>query len=377
MRESADGFLRPVAENGHTKSSRDTIKQFNRVCPGRRVSAPVVEEGGSHHEIFGRYISVWRAWASDPEVREQGSSGGVLTALTAWLADTGQVTSTQAVAASTCAPNRSVSVRITTRQEALSAAGSRYAPVAALEGTSLSSENALVGKPCEIAAARAITSESQGSAPLMLSFFCAGTPSQHATDSLVRKLGLETNNLMSMRYRGGGWPGYFTAIDPDGREESLSYAESWGAHLGRDLQMRCKLCVDGTGEASDIAVGDFWETDSAGYPLFSEGDGESVAIARTHRGDDVIRRAAEAGVIIVEEVTLDDLIAVQPLQVKRRRTLAGRLLGRRLAGYRVPHYPGYSLAPHFTKRAVLNLRTAAGTFLRSVKSRVRGRSADR
>lgn len=376
MRESPDGFLRPVVDAQRDTSSRAANKTFNRICPGKRVTAPTVERGSTEHEIFGRCVSVWRAWATDSEIREQGSSGGVLTALAAWLASTGQTSSVREVAVNSGAPNRSVPVRIMSREEALGAAGSRYAPVASLEGASLVPDTTFVGKPCEVAAARALTID-EHAAPLMMSFFCAGTPSQHATDSLVRNIGLDPDNLVAMRYRGDGWPGYFTATDSSGRTESLTYAESWGSHLGRDLQMRCKLCVDGTGEASDIAVGDFWETDEAGYPLFAEQDGESVAIARTRRGDDVLRRAAEAGVIVIEEVELDQLVPVQPLQVKRRRTLAGRLLGRFFAGYRVPRYPGYRLTSRLLKRAPLNMKTAAGTFLRSTKSRARGGSADR
>lgn len=376
MQESVDGFLRPVTEAGRDVSSREASQRFDRICPGKRVVAPLVEVGGDEHEIFGRYVSVWRAWATDPEIRDQGSSGGVITALAAWLATTGQTSSVREVSASSNAPNRSVPVRIMSREEALGAAGSRYAPVASLEGASLAGDTTFVGKPCEVVAARAL-SASEDAQPLMMSFFCAGTPSQQATDSLVRKIGLDPNHLTSMRYRGDGWPGYFTATDSSGRRESLTYAESWGSHLGRDLQMRCKLCVDGTGEASDISVGDFWEADDAGYPLFAEQDGESVAIARTARGDDVLRRAAEAGAIAIQEVELDQLVPVQPLQVKRRRTLPGRLLGRFFAGYRVPKYSGYGLVARLIKRAPLNAKTAAGTFVRSAKSRLRHRSADR
>lgn len=376
MQESADGFLRPVIAPGQVATSREATERFDRICPGKRVIAPPVEVGGSEHEIFGRYVSVWRAWALDPKIRERGSSGGVLTALSAWLSSTGQTTSVREVSADAASPNRSVPVRIMSREEALEAAGSRYAPVAALEGASLAPDTTFVGKPCEVAAARALMSD-EGVAPLMMSFFCAGTPSQHATDGLVRKMGLDPHDLTAMRYRGDGWPGYFTATDASGRKESLTYAESWGSHLGRDLQMRCKLCVDGTGEASDIAVGDFWETDEAGYPLFVEQDGESVAIARTKRGDDVLRRAAQAGAIVIEEVSLDRLVPVQPLQVKRRRTLAGRLLGRFFAGYRIPRYSGYRLVSRLLMRAPLNAKTAAGTFLRSAKSRLHGGSADR
>ncbi|PPG43449.1 hypothetical protein C5C17_02215 [Pseudoclavibacter sp. RFBA6] len=268
-------------------------------------------------------------------------------------------------------------VTITSRRQALASAGSRYAPVAALDGVELDASTAVVAKPCEVAAARALSDDQGGESPVMLSFFCAGTPSQKATDSLVRKIGLEPDELTRLKYRGDGWPGFFTATDTAGKTAALSYSESWGSHLGRDLQMRCKLCVDGTGEAADIAVGDFWDTDENGYPLFAEQDGESVAIARTQRGHQLLLQAAESGAVVLEELDLDLVVPVQPLQVKRRRTLAGRLLGRRLAGYQVPKYQDYEIWSQLLVGGLVIWKTAAGTFLRSFKSRVKAGSPDR
>lgn len=382
MHETSDGFVRPRVDPTRTPEDKAEASRFNRMCPGVRVTAPPIEPGGKSHDLFGRYHSVWRAWAVDDEIRNAGSSGGVLTALGSWLVESGQVSTVRGVSAAPGAPRRSVPVRIMTRDEALAAAGSRYAPVATLEGASLDPTAALITKPCEAVAARALTRSAREDDvelqdPVLLSFFCAGTPSQRATDSLVRKIGLEPDRLTSLRYRGEGWPGHFTATDVDGQRGELTYAESWGSHLGRDLQMRCKLCVEGTGEAADVAVGDFWDTDDKGYPLFEEQDGASVAIARTVRGHKLLMDAAEAGVIVIEPIELDQLVPVQPLQVKRRRTLPGRLLGRMLAGYRTTRYPGYGMLKGLLSGNPVIYRTAAGTFVRSLRARLRGQSADR
>ena len=80
---------------------------------------------------MGSSYGVWEAWASDEAVRHRGSSGGALTALHGWLLGSGRA-STIASASIGSDPRRTVPVTITTKEAALAAAGSRYAPVGVL-----------------------------------------------------------------------------------------------------------------------------------------------------------------------------------------------------------------------------------------------------
>jgi coenzyme F420 hydrogenase subunit beta len=200
----------------------------------------------------------------------------------------------------------------------------------------------------------------------MLSFFCAGTPSQHATDRLAQTLGTEVDEVAELRYRGNGWPGNFAVTDRAGNTASLSYDESWGRHLGRALQWRCKLCPDGVGEDADIAVGDYWDADENGYPLFENQQGRSVAIARTRRGHQLLMDAAAAGAINLRAAKLRTVAGIQPLQVQRRSTLLGRLAGRLLAGKRIPYYSGYGLSRLASRNLKDNVAALRGTRSRSV-----------
>lgn len=375
----AEGFLRPVFSGREysdhsTGSTNEIVKQFQRICPGSRVTR-AVEPGASDHPIFGTFISAWEGWAVDPHVREQGSSGGVLTALASWMLESGVVSEVTGVRSSSTVPQRSVPVRITSRAEALSSAGSRYAPVAGatLPVRDSKSVQGVIAKPCEAAARRALIQTDVGGAhateSIILSFFCAGTPSQRATDSLVSELGLRLEELESLRYRGEGWPGYFTAVDRGGKVGRVSYDVSWGQRLGRDIQSRCKICADGTGELADIAVGDFWFADDAGYPVFENAEGNSVVIARTARGHEILELASKAGVIQIAPISLDEVTRVQPLQARRVREILARLGGRVLSGRRIPRYVGFSLWKRRERRLSVFLRAAAGTWIRAVRSR--------
>ncbi|MCS5716757.1 Coenzyme F420 hydrogenase/dehydrogenase, beta subunit C-terminal domain [Herbiconiux sp. CPCC 205763] len=334
--------------------------------------APRVE--GAEHEIFGRYVSVWEGYARDDTTRFMGSSGGVITAMTEWMLKSEIVNQITGSAAKPTRPTTTVPVTIMTRAEALESAGSRYGPVANLAGWKTGDPRVgLVGKPCEVSAASQLQDAlgiDASDRPVLLSFFCAGTPSQFATDALVRQLGVDPGAAVSMKYRGGGWPGTFEVSD-GATTGSLSYDESWGKHLGRQLQQRCKICVDGTGAHADIAVGDYWMADENGYPLFEEGAGNSVVIARTQRGHELLQQAALAGAIAIMPLELDRVRPVQPLQVKRKLTLVGRLLGRRLAGKAVPKYAGYGLLRLALRNPANTARAALGTFRRSLR-----RSAD-
>lgn len=364
MQLDVDGYLRPVRVLDGT-STVDTVATFEAVCPGRRVRSPR-PAGATIHPTLGPILSAWSAWAADADIRHRGSSGGTLTALVTWLTETGEFASfvaAQAAARST----RTETVTIIDREGAMASAGSRYAPTAILAHPGvLAPGTGVVGKPCEVSAARALAGRDSGAeTPLMLSFFCAGTPSQQATDDLVTELGLpDLSSVEELWYRGRGWPGRFTVCDRAGREVSASYDDSWGKHLGPTTQWRCKICPDGVGESADISAADFWKTDERGYPDFTDGAGCSALLARTPRGQDVLDRAFAAGVIIGHRIDPDELARVQPLQVSRRSSLLGRLVGTRAAGRRIPRYRGFGLARLALGNPRQAIRTARGSFRR-------------
>lgn len=365
MSLTEEGYARPVREAGSPAAPADPA--FDGICPGRTVVSPRPPTS-VWHPTMGPIVTAFAASASDPEVRFMGSSGGALTALVTWLLESGRATEAVGATASAAEPGRTVTVTIRTRRDALAAAGSRYGPVSNAAAATLGRPDlVLVGKPCEVSAVRALAASTKQTAPILLSFFCAGTPSQLATDSLVAQLAGEQQPI-AMWYRGHGWPGRFTVTTSDGQTPSLSYNESWGKALGPAAQWRCKICPDGIGESADIVAADFWQSDENGYPVFDEGAGISALLARTPLGAELLQAAVADRVLEVGPLEPDALAAIQPYQVQRRRSLAARLIGARLAGRRVPHYRGFGLWRHLLSDPLGQLRTGRGTF-RRVKTR--------
>jgi coenzyme F420 hydrogenase subunit beta len=365
LKLDADGFLRPHRTRVEGEVADGAARRFEQSCPGCRVDA-VRPPRSARHPTMGSSFGVWEAWASDEAVRHRGSSGGALTALHGWLLESGRASMIASASVGSDA-RRTVPVTITTKEAALAAAGSRYAPVGVLSNPDVVTSDAITAKPCEISAIRALRTAAPtpgGAEPILLSFFCAGTSSQHATDELLATLGVgAADPLDDLWYRGRGWPGRFTARGAS-VDTSMSYEDSWGGVLGPATHWRCKVCADGIGESADVVAADFWRVDERGYPVFTEGAGSSALIARTERGLEAVRAAASAGAIVVRPIRMSALAGVQPLQRNRRTALFGRLMGSRFAGVPGPRYRGFRLWALALAHPRLNLRAARGAYAR-------------
>ncbi len=366
MQLDGRGDLRPVpaVEPG-------AVPPLASYCPAIRVRRPAVP-GARVDQDFGPWLGAWSAHATDPEIRHRGSSGGALTALAGFAIATGEADEV-ALVRGAAGSTRSQAYIAGSASSVAAGASSRYAPVstlALLAGRSDLQGLAVVARPCEASALRALVGSGPRS-PIILSFFCAGVPSQRATEQLIAQLGVDPRTATAVRYRGEGWPGSFRVTDASGTVQSASYEQSWGEVLGRDLQARCKVCVDGVGESADVVAADLWEADERGYPRFTAAPGQSLLVARTPRGMALVRAAVDSGWLSVIETDLEHSRTVQQLQVTRRRFLPGRLLGRRAAGYANPSYAGFALWRQLLRHPMANLRQAPGSFARGRADRSR------
>lgn len=372
MVETPPGFLRPL-QTGPLAPGEDA--QIARICPG--LGQEVAAGGRPDDPLWGPFLAMRSGWAGDPELRFAGASGGALSALLVHLLESGTV---DAVVETGAAPGLAIgnaTVVSLSAGEVLAAAGSRYAPSAPLAGLAgLRADGrrfAFVGKPCDVAALRALAAGDPAVAaafPVMLSFFCAGVPAHAGAREVLAALGVAEDAVAGFRYRGQGWPGRATARLQDGSTRSMSYHDSWGGILSRHVQHRCKICADGTGKAADLVCADAWECDAAGYPVFDEADGVSLIVARTALGAGILAAAEAAGRVVAAPFDPADLARIQPGQRERRRALLARLAALRLCGRPVPAYRGLNLrAAARTGRAGRHLRNFLGMLRRVLQGR--------
>ena len=345
MRYAEAGVLRPEQSAPLSKSED---RQIQQICPG--VGQSVVRGRRRDHELWGPFVDMQIGWARDPALRNQASSGGALSAVLSFLIESGRVNGVVQTHAA-LAPAFANEATISTNAEAIfDAAGSRYAPSAPLAGlnSALDSDKtyAFVGKPCDVAALRALGETDPRVArrfPYMISFFCAGVPALKGAEAVLDALEVDAQDLAAFRYRGQGWPGRATATLKDGGEASMTYHDSWGKILSKHVQHRCKICADGSGVAADLAFADAWESDDDGYPVFEEQDGVSLVVTRTEVGQRLLSEAIENGALATSAFDVAKLAQIQPGQRRRRRALLARLAGLKVCGRPTPRYRGLKL----------------------------------
>ncbi len=369
---AAPGFLRPVQSGALTAAEDARVAE---VCPG--LGQVVEAESRTDHVLWGPFVAMHTGWAADPRLRHAGASGGALSGLLVHLVESGTVEAVLQTGADPARPWGNAPALSTDRAGIEAAAGSRYAasaPLAEVPACVASGRrHAFVGKPCDAAALRALAARDPDVArafPVILSFFCAGVPSERGAREVLAALGTPPDEVAAFRYRGQGWPGRATATLKDGSERSMSYHESWGGVLSRHVQHRCKVCADGTGTAADLVCADAWESDTEGYPLFEEADGVSLVVARTPLGAEILAAAVAAGHVAVQPFDPAGLAAIQPGQRERRRALLARLLALRLALRPVPAYRGLHLVAAARQNpARRNFRNFFGMLRRALKPR--------
>lgn len=381
---SRAGFLEPGPE-AFTLSPQAEAR-VRAACPGLAgdmvVPAPLTNScpaGAVDDRLWGRSFSVATAWATDPATRHAGASGGVLTALARWLIESGRVKS---VLVTSYDPGYPIGTRSASSSDPgtiLAAAGSKYAPAAPLAALARLRENpgphAVIARPCDIATLRrALAAGDRLDVPLLLSFFCAGTPSDAGNRALLREMKAgEPEDVLRFRHRGNGWPGETRAELADGSTRSCSYAESWGRVLRRHVHSLCKVCPDGIGEAADLVAADAWYGDAKGYPLFAEAEGRSLLLTRTAAGQALYTEAVAAGVLQASPLDIREIDRMQPGQIDRRRQLAMRVLAFRTMGHALPRYNAAALAG-YQRDLPLNGRLwgYAATLRRLLAQRLRG-----
>lgn len=368
MRIDAAGHMRPIQPVSQSA--------IDRACPGRQVV------NHNHEALYdvtwGPLSSSQTGYAIDSEVHRQGSSGGIITALLQHLLSNCEVDAVIQVGAAKDEPIRNTTYIHDDPAAVLGNAGSRYAPSSPLAVIQdlLGNGNryAFVGKPCDVAALRTFLRDSpqfEHQFPYLLSFFCAGVPSEHGTEAILKQMGVAREQLSSFRYRGDGWPGLTTASTRAGNNYSMTYNESWGTILNRHLQPRCKVCADGSGEAADVVCADAWFESQNGYPSFEENDGRSLILARTRVGQKLIDEALAAGMIVTEDYQIEKLRLIQPYQANRKQTALARKFALRLLGAGVPRFNGYKLwQASLHAGLAANFAAWAGTILRKLRGRM-------
>jgi len=290
------------------------------ICPGRAIDFSclnnVLFEAKDCDSRIGFYRMITRGYSSDDSIRKNASSGGVVTALLISLLDKGLIDGAIIVGTSTTEPLKP-EVRIArSREEIIHASQSKYClvPVNAIFRKLRHEEGkfAFVGLPCHIHGLRKLQLLNRPESRkilLMIGLFCGFTMHFEGTEFLLKKMGIEKNEVMDLKYRGNGHPGGFFVKTKN--NEYFLDKHIYNLINPVFIPKRCLVCPDLTNEFADISVGDIWKK--------SDQNGWSSIIIRTSLGQEVFDNATQGRYLINENLHYDDLIASHRHLIKYKK----------------------------------------------------------
>jgi coenzyme F420 hydrogenase subunit beta len=336
--------LPEIARESQASGSGETLA----ACPGKgypiaRLSAALFGTAGSHDLDCGAWRGLWAARTTDASLLERATSGGMITAIAAFLLESGEVDGA-VVTRFAYGPDgpRAESFIARSRAELLEAQGSKYCPASPLlllpEFESFPGRLAFVGSPCQIAALRLLQQSRPGLSskiPYALGMFCGGFRDLREMHAIIRRQGFQPGEIVDFSYRGGGQPGFMRMRDARGGAAALRYPD-YARQAGFMKQLRCRLCVDATAELADISCGDAW------LPRFlGSGSAWSLVMARSESGFRLLEAMIGRGAVEARDVSLEELKASQKgnLASKKTRQHARRQACRWL-GVRLPEFDG-------------------------------------
>lgn len=167
----------------------------------------------------------------------------------------------------------------------------------------------LVAIPCELEGIFTYMYEVEpalaGKVHTTVGLLCGWQYSHHALRAICEFKGVDFDSITDVSYRGGGPVGKLRIATREGGETSvnrrvdLSYQTAFDRHFNTP---RCHLCINHANFLADIVVGDAWLPSTV-----TTKTGISLVITRTARADQRMRDLAEAGRIVVTEVSTAEI----------------------------------------------------------------------
>jgi coenzyme F420 hydrogenase subunit beta len=327
-------------------------------CPGESVDYVAL-----NRQVFGRlpdnfllgHALDWQvAWATDPEVRAAGASGGVLTAMARHLLESNTVQGIVCLIDDPAQPLMPRPVIARDMETLRLAQQSKYsiAPVNTIlrELESFDGEVAFVGLPDQVASLRKLQRlghPAMKKIKIIFGSYCGAVQHFTAVTAFLRKNGVRDLSLVRrVEYRAGAWPGKLRITLADGRKFELEKFYANYMTLFYSVE-RSLLDVDLSNELADLSFGDAWA------PRYEERrEGFSLIAVRTERGRELFEQCKTAGVIQTQYSSLDDSLSMHSHGLfNKKYAVWSRIDLRRWMGGKIPDY-GYVGIRTFKQKCV-------------------------
>ena len=349
----------PVVSNDLDEAEN---RKLLRYCSGNAFNFPEQNKRifgkDSHHNIFtGAYRNIYIGNCTDEEIRRNGASGGILSAVLIWLLEKGKIDGAVVVGMSDEEPWLTKPFIATTKEEIHKAAQSKYIITTTNEILpeieKFDGKLAFVGLPGQVQSIRLLQEQGHPSVKnieYIFGPFYGNTLHFSSVKSFLRSYGeKDYRKIKKLYFRHGEWPGNMRVELESGRILELPKFHA-NYLIPFHIVKNSLLCTDLSNEFTDISGGDAWA------PVYEErGKGFSMVLARSQKGQEVIDAMLEEGWMSLDPIDENKAITMHShgYDLKKRGTFI-RMKYRRWLGKKNPDY-GYVMKGFAFKRYLMEI----------------------
>lgn len=332
------------------------------VCPG--IGCNLVEMGKSVQAetvnedlLVGKYEQCFTGHSTDEELRYHSASGGMVTQMLIWLLETGRIDGAVVSKFDNRNPLMVTTSIATTREELISAKGSKYAPVSLHNTAKLlkqaeGSRYVVVGLPCHIQGLRKQTQKDRKLRDKIVAYFglyCSCGRTFYLTEHVLKERGIKRDELTYFAYRDEGCLGsmvakrqtryqdYYSNSETSLYKKDEVYKERYQNyyHPLRSffIPKRCLFCIDHYARLADISFGDIHVK-----PYSDDKVGINSVVARTPQMVEWLKQAKVDGVITLDELPVEILNKSQSMARRKYVRVGAFIWVAKMVGNKVPAY---------------------------------------
>lgn len=346
----AKGAIKMQVVNGQYIPSLDKEKCIDcgrclKLCPGVGVQLKGIAEENfnapetTEHKLVGRYLSAYSGYATDYETRYHGASGGLLTAFIAYLLDKKYISAAVVAENDMSQPFLNRTVLVHGSKDLYKARSSKYCPVMydgiIKQVKEEEGKVVIVGLPCIMQGFRKYEATDKRFREKVFGYFglyCSCGRTFNLTEYVFRQNGLDLKSMQYFQYRDNGCLGDLVAKDAK-TEKQIPFQLYYHPLRSFFIPNRCQFCIDHYAELADVSFGDIH------YGKYKEDKvGVNSVVVRNSAFDPLLKEAAEAGYIKLDDLTEEELVKCQASAPKKKGRVGGVLKFARAIGKKVPEY---------------------------------------